>query len=697
MGMVSACLVALVAASAALGTGEVQASGTEGLSPTDLLGLVVRDGKLHRSRTYAEGSLAWAGDGSLLYATSARHPGDRVPTITRFDTASGEHRLLANGTFAVVSPDGLRAAIGEGGQLRIVSLDPHDARDPISLEVDLTGSLAQVGGRTVAWSPDSNGLAFVRVNAAARRAGTGTPKTRYASGFELRIHDFASGNTRTLLDSVGVDAGIGSVAWPVGGRLLVSRGAGDSADQLSAQLAWVDAQSGALTPLIEDAAFLASAMRPLVSPDGRWMSYWRDFDYTSPAQLGFGLAIRGLADASDRRVQHVPYAMGFAAWAPDSDRVFFPCKQAALASAICVAAAQSGTLVDVMNLYPLEDIEWLSMAPQGGRLAWRSRDAWDVERIRILELDTGVQTLVREDRRVDPVTTPLSAVRPLTWHSFDGLRIGGLLVEPLGYVPGRRYPVIVDVHGGPNGGIRLSGALLNSTPLEWQMWAAQGYAVLVADYRQGGVYAPGNTYRRRSEHRHLSDEDAADLVSGARYLIDTGLADPQRMFIIGHSAGSAVTNWLITRTGCFAGAVSKEGRTDRRWMAPGWGPFNRFYFNASADALAQVLAQSSPLLHATRVRTPLLYINGQYGLGVEEGEQFVEAINAAGGRAQWVRYADEGHNIEAAANMQDMLHRTLRFLRDTRDTGGVGETRPGGSAACDAASIMADPMPSVTR
>lgn len=681
----------LMVASGTASARDAEAVTEAGLSPAALLDLMVRDGKLLWPRPYAEGSLAWTDDGAgLLYATSSRRPGDQMPAIMHFDIASGERRPLASGSFAVVSPDGKRVAIGEGERLRIMHLDPHDARDPVSLEVDLTGSLGYAGGRTVAWSPDSTRLAFVKVNAAAH-TDYGTPKTRYASGFELRIHDFAAGTTRTLFESSGVNAGIGSVAWPKDGRLLISRGEGDRDDRRSARIDWVDAISGKFSPVVEDAGIVASTRRPMVSPDGRWMSYWRDFDNTSPVGLGFGLAIHDLAGSSDRRVGHDPYAVGFAAWGPGSDRVFFPCKQAALTSAICVAAAESGTLVDVMNLYPLEDIEWLSMAPQGGRLAWRSRDVWDVERVRILELDTGAQTLVLEDRLVDPVATSLSAVRPITWHSFDGLRIGGLLIEPVGYEPGRRYPMIVDVHGGPNGGVRLRGALLNSTPLEWQMWAAQGYAVLVADYRGSGVYARGNAHWRRPAHRYMFDQDTADIVSGARYLIDTGLADPERMFVIGHSHGSAVTNWLITRTGCFAGAVSKEGRTDWRWMKPDWESFNRFYFNANADDLPRVLELNSALLYAERVRTPLLYINGQYGLGVEEGEQFVAAINDSGGQAQWLRYADEGHNVQSAANMADMLHSTLSFLHD------AGTTPPPSSPACDMSTVLAEAFPVVER
>ena len=186
--------------------------------------------------------------------------------------------------------------------------------------------------------------------------------------------------------------------------------------------------------------------------------------------------------------------------------------------------------------------------------------------------------------------------------------------------------------------------------------------------------------------RYLLDETAADVVAGARYAIDSGIADRQRLAIIGHSHGSTLTNWLLTRTQCFAAAVSKEGRTDWRWMRPGWQNFYQYYFNASAAQLPAVMARNSALDYAQRVRTPLLYINGQYGLGADEGRKFAQAVQDNGVPARWLSLEGEGHVMQSAASMQSMLQQTVEFLRTSLAAGNAA------AGNCDVPAVLSEPF-----
>ena len=301
---------------------------------------------------------------------------------------------------------------------------------------------------------------------------------------------------RKLHEVRGIDGGISSVKWTSDEQLLIASGWEQAPGVRRSQIAYLDARSGDVSTLVEDPSVAARNLRPLVSPDGQWLSYWEDYAWTSPVQLGFGIAIRSLRDGTTKRPPFALYANGPIAWQPNAGRVHFTCKSGALTSSLCSVDPKAAATADVRNFSPLENIEWFAFSPDGHQLAWRSRDVYDVERVRILEMSTGVQRVVSEEALLERGVA-LSEVMAVSWHGFDGLRIGGLLVKPTGYVAGRRYPLIVDVHGGPNGGIGSTGALLNATPLEWQLWAAQGYAVLVADYRQGGVYAPDNRHDRR--------------------------------------------------------------------------------------------------------------------------------------------------------------------------------------------------------
>lgn len=674
MGALCACL---------LTTG---ALAQETLTPDGLLGLIVEDGKLRLPRGYRDGSLAWSPDGKyLFYSQVPRRPERSAPQILKVDIRSGQISAFASGAFVVFSPDGRRAAIGEGARLRIAEVgSDFSLRRVRSIELDRTGSLGMSRIPSIAWSPDSTRVTFVVV-ASSAHDGRGPPAERHASAFELRLFDVRNGSQRKLHEVRGINGGIGSVVWTSNEQLLIASGSQESPGVRKAQIAYLDARTGESRTLIVDPGIAAWTLRPLVSPDGKWLSYWRDDAATSPVPLGFGLAIHSLREGTTRRAPFTLYADGPIAWQPDAGRVHFTCKSGAFTSSICAVDPTTAASVDVRNFSPLENIEWFAFSPDGRSLAWRSRDVYDVERVRILDIDTGAQRVVSEEALLDR-SVAVSEITEVSWHSFDGLRLGGLLVKPLGYVAGRRYPLIVDVHGGPNGGISPAAALLNASPLEWQLWAAQGYAVLVADYREGGVYAPDNRHSRRSPGRYLNDEEAADIVAGARFAIDSGIADPQRLAIIGHSHGSTLTNWLLTRTQCFAAAVSKEGRTDWRWMPPGWESFYQYYFNASAARLPAVMARNSALDYAQRVRTPLLYINGQHGLGAQEGRKFVEAIRHNGVPARWLSLEGEGHVIQSAANMQHMLEQTAEFLRTALTAGNSA------AGNCDVPAVLSEPF-----
>ena len=140
----------------------------------------------------------------------------------------------------------------------------------------------------------------------------------------------------------------------------------------------------------------------------------------------------------------------------------------------------------------------------------------------------------------------------INWRSSDGKMVGGVLVYPVGYEEGTRYPLIVAIHGGPASAdvLRFNGGY------NAQVYAGAGYAVLKPNYRGSRNY--GNEHRTGivGDYFTLGYED---IITGVDYLIDEGIVDGDRMGALGWSAGGHWSNWILTQTDRFKAISSGAG------------------------------------------------------------------------------------------------------------------------------------------
>jgi dipeptidyl aminopeptidase/acylaminoacyl peptidase len=155
-------------------------------------------------------------------------------------------------------------------------------------------------------------------------------------------------------------------------------------------------------------------------------------------------------------------------------------------------------------------------------------------------------------------TLALGEQEEITWKSKDGTMVGGVLVKPVGFQKGQRYPLIVAIHGGPAGAdvLGFNGGY-NS-----QVYAGSGYVVLRPNYRGSINYG----------HKHRNDivgnyfePGYEDIMSGVDYLIAQGIADPARMGALGWSAGGHWSNWILTHTDRFKAISSGAGTSN--WIS----------------------------------------------------------------------------------------------------------------------------------
>ena len=200
--------------------------------------------------------------------------------------------------------------------------------------------------------------------------------------------------------------------------------------------------------------------------------------------------------------------------------------------------------------------------------------------------------------------------RVIRWKSHDGYEIEGLLVYPLGYKKGSSFPLVTQTHGGPRSSDQYG---IWSTGSYMPVLAAHGYGVLRVNHRGGSGY--GDSFLRDMVGQYFRNAHL-DVLSGIDYLVEKGLADPDKLIKMGWSAGGHMTNKLITTTNRFkvasvgAGTIdwtSHYGETDTRYNRTDWfggKPWGQ-------DAPLDVYDENSSLKDLWKVKTPTLIFVGE--------------------------------------------------------------------------------------
>jgi dipeptidyl aminopeptidase/acylaminoacyl peptidase len=198
----------------------------------------------------------------------------------------------------------------------------------------------------------------------------------------------------------------------------------------------------------------------------------------------------------------------------------------------------------------------------------------------------------------------------ITWRGTDGVEIEGLLFYPLDYQKGKRYPLIVQAHGGPAHSDRFGfGAWRDYIPI----LTARGYAIIKPNYRGSTGY--GNAFLRDMVGHYFKNAHL-DVMAGVDHLINVGIADGDRMAMMGWSGGGHMTNKIITFTNRFkaaasgAGAVnwiSMYGQSDTRFYRTPWFGGTPWEKRAPID----VFWEHSPLKHVANVKTPTIILVGE--------------------------------------------------------------------------------------
>ncbi|MFM2041838.1 MAG: hypothetical protein RLY86_414 [Pseudomonadota bacterium] len=225
--------------------------------------------------------------------------------------------------------------------------------------------------------------------------------------------------------------------------------------------------------------------------------------------------------------------------------------------------------------------------------------------------------------------------------SADGQEIQGWIVYPPDFDPAKKYPLILEIHGGP------FAAYGPTFALEKQLYAAAGYVVLYTNPRGSTGY--GETFANHIHHNYPG-QDYDDLISGVDALIAKGIVDPDNLFVTGGSGGGTLSAWIIGKTDRFKGAVVAKpviNWTSFALTADIYNFFWQYWFDGYPWDRQAEYWRRSPLSLVGNVKTPTMVLTGEqdWRTPISETEQYYQALKLRGVDAVMVRVPDAPHTI----------------------------------------------------
>jgi dipeptidyl aminopeptidase/acylaminoacyl peptidase len=423
-----------------------------------------------------------------------------------------------------------------------------------------------------------------------------------------------------------------------------------------------------------------------LSPDNRQVLFVAEANEAFQPYYSGTLFLVPAAGGTPRMVlREFPHSVERAAWSPDGASILAVVNMGVHSEIfrIDVATGRRHQLTDGRH-----SVQFWSVAPRAGRMIFqldqpdRPGDAWT--------LGTGSAaggTPSRVTSVYDSLARQFQLPRQekVVWAGADGTAVEGILFYPLLYEPGRRYPLVVQLHGGPLESDKFGfgpGVIVSYVPV----LAARGYAVLRPNYRGSTGY--GDAFLR-DVVGHYFNNMQGDVLAGVDHLVARGVADPDRLAVMGWSAGGHLTNRLITITRRFKAASSSAGaanwvslyaQTDTRANRALW--FGGTPWQPDSP-IAAMWAQS-PISGAAAVTTPTLFVVGQEDprVPMAQSVEMFRALRAHGVPTRLLVAPREGHQWGELRHQIAKANAELEwFERHVRGRSYVWERAPDGAAA----------------
>ena len=245
------------------------------------------------------------------------------------------------------------------------------------------------------------------------------------------------------------------------------------------------------------------------------------------------------------------------------------------------------------------------------------------------------------------------------WYtSFDGKKIQGWIQKPPNFDPSKKYPFILEIHGGPHAAYGFTFTH------EFQWMAAKGYVVLYTNPRGSTSY--GQDFGNIIQYNYPGD-DYKDRMAGVDEVLKRGYIDEKKMGVTGGSGGGVLTNWTVGHTQRFAAAVSQRSIADWAgfWYTADFTLFTPTWFRAAPWEDPDDFARRSPITYVKNVTTPMMFIEGEADWRTppnEGGEVMFRALKYRKIPTVMVRFPNESHELSRSGAPWHRIERLQHIL-----------------------------------
>lgn len=609
-----------------------------------------------------------------------------------------KNRFLVKGGGAVWSPDGTRIAYvaasenPKGAQIFVRYMDAEGATTQVTRLTEGPGNIT--------WSPDGKWLSFTGF--VPKRAEwpidlpppppganwTASPrvvdKLHYRgdrrgfldNGFyHLFVVPAEGGSARQITSgdwSVGTafDGMIvgGSHSWTPDGKSILFDGFARPDGDRNFRESHIYAVDVAGGPVKQLTTVKGSWTAPKVSPDGRMVAFvgrellpvvWQTADLYVMNIDGSGQ--RDLTRAIDREMG--AFGGADAKWAPDGSGLFVSPGDRGTENILFVPLTGAPKYLTTGN----HMLSLGSIAKTGEMVGVKSSFQAPGEVVKVVaDKKAGVQVTQLTNVNEDFLQGRRLATAEEIWYpSSGGAKIQGWIVKPPAFDPAKKYPMLLEIHGGPQGMYSVGFDMM------WQAFASAGYVVLYLNPRGSTGY--GDTFVRSIE-KNYPGPDYDDLMAGVDTVLGRGYVDPKQLYVSGCSGGGALSSWVIGHTNRFAAAAVRCPVTD--WMGMAGNAdvpyFAYSFFDKPFWEDPQQWWKQSSLSYVGNVTTPTLLMTGVLDMRtpMAQTETYYAALKVRGIPAKLLRFENEWHGTESVPSnwMRTMLYMQSWFKQYTKPT-----------------------------
>lgn len=517
------------------------------------------------------------------------------------------------------------------------------------------------------WAPDGKSIAFLMTDSVAvRRKENAKAKTDWSV-----VDDFANAQLFVLTLTKGNDGRypvkqltngafhVADMAWsPDSKTIAFTHQEGSWANAwTTSNISTIPAAGGTIKSLV---AATGADAGPVYSPDGQWLVYESTKgEVRWASKVGFRVISAQGGTPKDLSASYDQSPAGYT-WSPDGKAIVYA--EAYHTSSHLYSVGLDGSKPKQLSTHT-RGLMTAGVVNRRGDVAYIFQETESPAEVYTASLSS------MQPRKVSNVHGDYMANQTLaksdisTWKSKDGkYTIEGIVTYPHGYQKGKKYPLILNIHGGP-AGVFQEAYTGQSSPYPLQAFAAKGYVVLRSNPRGSSGY--GAEFRQ-ANHRDWGFSDYDDIMGGVDKLIADGVVHPDSLVVTGWSYGGYMTSMIVTKTNRFKAAMagapvtnlmSFNGTADIPDFLPSY--FEKEFWDDPA-----VYAKHSAMFSIKNAVTPTLVIHGERDDRVppEQGLQLHRALQRRGVPTQMVLYPRQPHGFVEPKFIQNVGERTMAWF-----------------------------------